>query len=241
MAFTECANGHLYDSDQYAVCPYCNGGGNRIEFGGGVDDIGKTAPVGGFGPSGASDIGKTAPAGGFGPSGTGGFSGQAAMGGLAGVAEVGATVAPQSYRKANEEKEEKEDTGKTVGVFQKSMKLEPVVGWLVCIEGPDKGKDFRIWAKNNTIGRSEKMDICIKGDTTISRENHARIAYDDKHNNFHLIPAESTNNIYLNDEPIYIPTKLEAYDLLEFGDSKFLFVPFCNEKFTWRSGVKSAE
>lgn len=224
MAFTECANGHLYDSDQYAVCPYCNGGGKRIEFGGGASDIGKTAPVGGFGPS-----------------GTGGFSGQAAMGGLAGVAEVGATVAPQSYRKANEEKVEKEDTGKTVGVFQKSMKMEPVVGWLVCIEGPDKGKDFRIWAKNNTIGRSEKMDICIKGDTTISRENHARIAYDEKHNNFHLIPAESTNNIYLNDEPIYIPTKLGEYDVLEFGDSKFHFVPYCNEKFTWRSGVKSAE
>lgn len=213
MAFTECANGHLYDPDQYATCPYCNGGGNRIEFGGGAaSDVGRTAPVGG----------------GFGP------SGGALTGGLAGMSEVGATVAPQSYRR---EKAEEEDTGKTVGVFQKTMKLEPVVGWFVCIEGPDKGKDFRIWAKNNTIGRSEKMDICIKGDTTISRENHARIAYDDKHNKFHLIPAESTNNIYLNDDPIYIPTKLEAYDLIEFGESRFIFVPLCNERFTWGSGL----
>ncbi|MCM1104969.1 MAG: FHA domain-containing protein [Clostridium sp.] len=221
MAFTECANGHLYDSDQYATCPYCNGGGNRIEFGGGASDVGKTAPVGG----------------GFGPAGNFGASGAVPPAGTAGMSGIGATVAPQSYRAAKAEAEE-EDTGKTVGVFQKSMKLEPVVGWLVCIEGPDKGKDFRIWAKNNTIGRSEKMDICIKGDTTISRENHARIAYDDKHNNYHLIPAESTNNIYLNDEPIYIPTKLTAYDLIEFGDSQFLFVPFCNETFTWRDGVK---
>lgn len=217
MALTECANGHLYDSEQYAICPYCNGGENRIEFGGGAAfDVGKTAPVGG----------------GFGP------SGGASAGGLAGMAEVGATVAPQSYRKAMEEKE---DTGKTVGVFQKKMKIEPVVGWLVCIEGPDKGKDFRIWAKNNTIGRSEKMDLCIKGDTTISRENHARLAYDEKHNNFHLIPAESTNNIYLNEEPIYIPTKLEGYDLIEFGDSKFIFVSFCNDKFTWSNGLKQGE
>lgn len=215
MAFTECANGHLYDSDLYSVCPYCNGGGNRIEFGAGAaSDIGKTAPVGG----------------GFGPSGS------APSGGPVGVAEIGATVAPQGYRKAKEKEED--DMGKTVGVFQKNMKMEPVVGWLVCIEGPDKGKDFRIWAKNNTIGRSEKMDICIKGDTTISRENHARLAYDDKHNNFHLIPAESTNNIYLNEEPIYIPTKLGEYDVIEFGDSKFVFVPFCNEKFTWRNGLK---
>lgn len=222
MAFTECANGHLYDSEQYAVCPYCNGGGNRIEFGGGAaSDIGKTAPVGGgFGSSGGTSAGSPA-------------------GGPAGMADIGATVAPQSYRKAMEEKEE--DTGKTVGVFQKKMKIEPVVGWLVCIEGPDKGKDFRIWAKNNTIGRSEKMDICIKGDTTISRENHARLAYDDKHNNFHLIPAESTNNIYLNEEPIYVPTKLGEYDVIEFGDSKFIFVAFCNEKFTWSDGLKQGE
>lgn len=52
------------------------------------------------------------------------------------MAEVGATVAPQEYRKAKEE-----DTGKTVGVFQKNMKIEPVVGWLICVEGPEKGRD----------------------------------------------------------------------------------------------------
>lgn len=215
MAFTECANGHLYDADQYATCPYCNGAVNRIEFGGGASDIGRTAPVGG----------------GFGP---GSSAAQVPFGG---ANEVGATVAPAAYRR----KEEEDDAGKTVGVFQKSMKLEPVVGWLVCIEGPDKGKDFRVYARNNTIGRSEKMDICIKGDATISRENHARLAYDEKHNNFHLIPAESTNNIYLNDEPVYIPTQLNAYDEIELGDSRFTFVPLCNEKFTWRDGLKQGE
>ncbi len=219
MAFTECGNGHLYDSEQYAACPYCNGGGNRIEFGmaGSSSDIGKTAPVGG-------GFGASAPA----ASGSGAGS----------RAEIGATVAPLSYRK---KQEEEEDIGKTVGVFQKKMKLEPVVGWLVCIEGVDKGRDYRIWAKNNTIGRSEKMDICIKGDTTISRENHARLAYDEKHNQFYLIPAESTNNIYLNDEPIYIPTKLGSYDMIEFGESRFLFVPFCNERFTWNNGAEQGE
>ena len=203
MAFAECGNGHLYDSEQYASCPYCNGEVRRIEFG----------------AAGDSGIGKTAP-------------------GLASGPEIGATVAPQSYRR---QKEEEENTGKTVGVFQKSMNLEPIVGWLVCIDGPDKGKDFRIWAKNNTIGRSEKMDICMKGDTTITRENHARLAYDEKHNNFHLIPAENTNNIYVNDEPTYVPIRLKSYDLIEFGDSKFVFIPFCNENFTWQDGLKQGD
>lgn len=133
---------------------------------------------------------------------------------------------------------DKSDTGKTVGVFQKRMSFEPVVGWLVCVEGPEEGKDYRIYGRNNTIGRSEKMDICIKGDSTISRENHARLAYDEKHNAFHLIPAESTNAIYLNDEPVYVPTKLEAYNVIEFGDCKLIFIPFCNDHFTWQTGLK---
>lgn len=201
MALTECANGHLYDTDQYESCPYCQGGINRVEFGGTDSGVGKTVGIG-------------------------------TPNGVAITPEVGATVAPSGYKSSSSN-----DTGKTVAILQKNMKVEPVVGWLVCIEGKDKGKDYRIEAKNNTIGRSEKMDICIKGDDTVSRENHARLAYDVKHNAFHLIPAESTNSIYINDEPTYVPTKLNAFDLIELGESKFLFVPLCGEKFNWQDGM----
>ena len=197
MALQECANGHLYDTDQYASCPYCQGGANVINFGGADSSVGKTV---------------------------------AAVSPVIPASEVGATVAPQAFQKKKDESE----IGKTVGVFQKKMNFEPVVGWLVCTSGPEKGKDFRIYGKNNTIGRSEKMDICIKGDPTISRENHARLAYDEKHNAFHLIPAESTNTIYLNDEPVYVPAKLTARDIIEFGDCKLVFVPFCDDSFTWK-------
>lgn len=197
MAIRECVNGHLYDTDQHANCPYCQGDSNRINFGGA--EVGKTV---GFAPGTAT--------------------------------EVGATVAPVGYTK----QPDRSDTGKTVGAFQKRMNFEPAVGWLVCFEGPEKGKDYRIYGRNNTVGRSEKMDICIKGDTTISRENHARIAYDEKHNAFHLIPAESTNTIYLNDEPVYVPTKLKDYDVIEFGDCKLFLVSFCNDRFTWQTGLK---
>lgn len=208
MALVECGNGHIFDNAQYQACPYCNGGGNRLEFGGGMPNqqIGKTVPVG--------------------------FMGQPAPMQQAQV-EIGATVAPQSYKNKNENKE---DTGKTVAVFKKTMNLEPVVGWFVCIEGPDKGKDFRIYAKNNSIGRSESMDICIKGDTTISRENHARIGYDDKHNVYHLIPGESSNNIYINEEPIYVPTVINQHDVIEIGETKLIFEPFCKDGFNWKDG-----
>lgn len=204
MALTECANGHLYDTNQYAACPYCNGSMNQVVFGAGND----------------SGVGKTV--------GTAGsVSGDPAS-------ELGATVAPAGYARARRQDSEN-DTGKTVAVFQKNFTREPVTGWLVCIEGAEKGKDYRIAAKINSIGRSESMDICIKGDSGISRENHARLAYDGKHNNFHLIPAESVNGIYINDEPVYVPTRLEKGDVIELGESKFKFVPFCDDAFCWQN------
>ena len=184
MALTECASGHLYDSDQYPTCPYCGGNMNRVEFSAPPDPgLGKTVGV--------------------------------------------LSSAPTSGR----------DTGKTVAVFQKNFSKEPVVGWLVCIEGPEKGVDYRIAAKNNSIGRGETADICIKGDPAISRENHARLSYDGKHNNFYLIPAESTNNVYINDEPVFIPTQINSGDIIELGESKFMFIPFCNDRFNWQEGL----
>ena len=37
-----------------------------------------------------------------------------------------------------------------------------------------------------------------------------------------------------DDEPVYIPAKLKPRDLIEFGDCKFIFVPFCDESFSWK-------
>ena len=153
-------------------------------------------------------------------------------------AAVGATVAPANYRN---EHGGADDIGKTVGVLNKRMKIEPVVGWIICIEGSEKGKDHRIYGRVNSIGRSDKMDICIKGDDTVSRENHARLAYDAKHNTFHLVPGEGANTVYVNDEPVYVPTVLKADDVIEIGSSKYAFVPFCSDKFTWENGYKQAE
>lgn len=215
MAVQECGNGHLYDTDQYSSCPYCSGsGGMRIDFG--PDWAGRTVS--------AADTAQrtdTTAAPGLPPA-------------PAQASAIGVTVAPSNYTSY----QNRLDSGRTVAVFERKMNFEPIVGWLVCIEGPEKGKDFRIYAKNNTIGRSERMDIYIKYDPTISRENYAKLAYDEKHNAFHLVPADSANNIYLNDEPVYVPVKLKMYDMIEFGEYKFVFMPFCNENFTWQNGLK---
>ena len=68
-----------------------------------------------------------------------------------------------------------------------------------------------------------------------ARENHARLAYDPRHNSYQLIPGDSTNNIYLNDIPVYAPAVLAAYDVVELGQSKFVFLPLCGDRFQWET------
>ena len=207
MALVECGNGHLFDNAMYQYCPYCGNNNSMINFGV-SEDVGVTAPVQGY-QSYQPEAPQMAPQPVPQPA----------------PAPAPAPQAPQQVGS---------DIGKTVGLFQKKMNFEPVVGWLVCIEGPEKGKDFRILGRTNLVGRSEKMDICLKNDATISRESHAKVAYDEKHNAFHVIPGDSTNIAYLNDEPVYVPLELKKGDILEFGECKLVFIPFCDDKFTWK-------
>lgn len=52
--------------------------------------------------------------------------------------------------------------GETIGLDM-SKEVRPVVGWLVCIEGPDRGRSYEIHKENNYLGRSVQMDIYIAG------------------------------------------------------------------------------
>ncbi|WPL17901.1 hypothetical protein Thiowin_02944 [Thiorhodovibrio winogradskyi] len=129
------------------------------------------------------------------------------------------------------------DDGVTRHVWAEKLGgIDPVVGWLVCIAGPDKGRDFRIHSERNFIGRAPTMDIAIAGDASISRENHSVISYNPKKNRFSLAPGDSRGLVYLNDEEVLSAEVLKPYDAIELGSTKLLFVPFCNETFHWTEG-----
>ena len=142
---------------------------------------------------------------------------------------IGQTVMPEAIRRRMEQ----ERDNRTVGEFKRKLGYEPVVGWLVCVEGPEVGKDYRLFGRINSIGRAEGNDVVLAQEHTVSQKNHVRLAYDAKHNNFQLIPGEGTNVTYLNDEPLYVPQELNAYDVLEMGATKLIFVPLCSERFRW--------
>ncbi len=113
--------------------------------------------------------------------------------------------------------------------------IDPVTGWLVCIEGPQMGRDYRILSEKNFIGRAEDMHIRIAGDNSISKRNHAVIVYDPKKRNFYLLPGDASGLAYLNNEAVYTPTELAAYDVIQLGKSIFLFIPLCGVHFEWEN------
>lgn len=127
----------------------------------------------------------------------------------------------------------KEEENLTVGFFSQKIGLEPVVGWLVCIEGEEKGNSFNLHAGRNFVGRGQDMDIILQKDMAVSRNKHAIIIYEAKNKMFLAQAGESRELFYVNDEVVLSNTRLEAYDTILIGNTKLLFVPFCCEKFAW--------
>lgn len=126
-----------------------------------------------------------------------------------------------------------DDDGRTVALIQSDMGIDPVVGWLVCLAGKEKGRDYRIHSDNNYVGRSEKMDICIRGDETISRENQAVITYDTSDNHYYFSPGDGRSIVRVNNQAVFQTVELQAYDRVVIGKTELLFIPLCGEKFAW--------
>lgn len=122
------------------------------------------------------------------------------------------------------------------GNLAADSQLEPVVGWLVCIDGPLRGVDFRIHDGYNYIGR-EEGDIHIHGDNQISRQKHAVISFYAKRQTFHVGPADGRNIIELNDEPVFSPVEMKSFDVLTVGSTKLMLVALCGSRFSWTEGV----
>lgn len=133
----------------------------------------------------------------------------------------------------------KDDTQATIGYFGE-ISTEPVVGWLVAIEGSNFGEDFKLKSGRNFIGRSTEMDVALTGDSSVSRDRHAIILYEPKGNVFLVQPGDAKELFYLNDKVVLTATEINAYDVLSLGATKLLFIPCCSDKFNWDS-VKNEE
>ncbi len=143
---------------------------------------------------------------------------------------------PRRHRFRNRLKEPREKADgatRRVGAEAPGTKNHPVVGWLVCLAGPDRGRDFRLHAEKNFVGRSPIMDVCIAGDETVSRDRHALVIFDPKKQTFWALPGDASGLVYLNGDMVNVPTQMKRDDILEVGHTKLTLIPFCGEKYTW--------
>ncbi len=239
MKMVTCRNRHSYDADMFSFCPTCAAAANipaaviRSKQPSSVtlppdnyDDVSTTAPA----P--ASFVPPTPPTG-WGPVSSNTIEPDE----IAATAPVSVTNIPTppggwgpipTSTVPETDHLDDFDVTKPVGVH-----FTPVVGWLVCIEGIDKGMDYRIRAGYNYIGRSPSMDICILHDDAISRDKNAVIIFDDMTDEYFFAHQNGSHPVRLNGKMVAFPTQIHSYDILTIGRSKFLFIPLCGERFSW--------
>lgn len=124
-------------------------------------------------------------------------------------------------------------TGEPVTLCQFSKDGNPVVGWLVCTKGEHRGKDFRLRSGRNFIGRGANMDVCLKGESTVSRDKHAIVLYEPHQRIFLAQMGESHELVYLNGELLLSSTQMKAKDRLQIGDAEMMLIPCCDAEFDW--------
>jgi len=111
---------------------------------------------------------------------------------------------------------------------------EPVVGWIVVVEGFGKGNSLTLGYGMNSIGRNPDERVSINyGDEEISRKSHALLTYDPKGKRFYLNHGGGINLTYIGEDPVLQTIELKGREIISIGNTKLCFIPFCGPEFTW--------
>lgn len=206
---TKCSNGHWYDTSVHKECPHCRQESERLGIRlNDIEEDDKTVSLAEVDVSLGTELNaimkKT----------------------IKGTADSANQNSP-GYGA------DEEDDDKTLAFgFFGITNNDPVVGWLICMNGSERGNDYRLHAGRNFIGRSTLMDVVLVEDKTIAREKHGSVTYDPKGNTFYLT-GEGGNLVYLNGELLDTSQKLKEGDVVTIGETKLMFIPFCREGRTW--------
>ena len=204
MSIVRCPNGHYYDYKRFSTCPHC------LSFGANITNK-ETVGV-----SFAHNL----------------FQSNRFIEDNEKTVAKNSNVLGGDDEKTVRFNDAADDNEKTIGFMKMATKVNPVVGWLVCIDGPERGRDYRLHAERNFIGRTWKMDVNIVDDRSVSRENHASIVYDPHSGLFMIVNGEGIKT-YLNGEPVTEPKIIKDGDKIGIGSSTYDFVAYCREDRQW--------
>ncbi len=121
---------------------------------------------------------------------------------------------------------------KTVGIFREKLGIEPVVGWLVCTQGREKGRAYVLHSGRNFVGRNLKSDIAIPDDASVSGEDHCSIVFE-PNKIIYMLARGKGETVLINQQPLDNTYILTGDESIEIGTSRFVFVPYCKEGRTW--------
>lgn len=124
------------------------------------------------------------------------------------------------------------ENDKTISIITDKNGADYIAGWLVCIKGPEKGRDYRLYHGFNRIGRNHNLDVAVMEDSAISREASLAVVYDDRQNQFYAV-QQSGGSAYLNGLLLEGTKVIKTGDLIEIGKSEFEFIAFCREGRVW--------
>lgn len=115
---------------------------------------------------------------------------------------------------------------------------DPVVGWVVVIEGPGKGISLPLGYGMNEVSRSPRARVPLDfGDLEISREKHAVISFDPRGLKFYIQQGSGKNLTYVDDAPVLAPQELHTGQQITLGETRLRFIALCGPDFDWqRSG-----
>lgn len=123
---------------------------------------------------------------------------------------------------------------KAVASQTKQKAAQFPVGWLVVTDGPGRGAAFTLFDGVSQIGRGEDQTVRLDfGDNSISRENHAAIAYDCEQQTFFVGHGGKANLVRVNERPVLSTEELHSDDTVRIGETTLRFVGFCGQNFSW--------
>lgn len=224
MNLTKCKNGHYYDADKYSSCPHCGNNSNA------EDDVTVNMEQTSYSKTAGGSQSVTSWT--FSPASTGAAPAQVTP--LTPSSPSGGPIPlNQAVSAAAGSSAASMDDDKTVSYYGGTLETEPVVGWLVCIEGKLLGKAFELKNGKNFIGRSPQMDIVLEGDANVSRDRHAIVTYEPKGRMFFAQPGEARELFYVNDQVVLMNVVLNDRDVISVGKTQLMFIPLCGPEFSW--------
>ena len=109
------------------------------------------------------------------------------------------------------------------------------VGWLIVIDGPGRGAAITLYDGVSQIGRGTSQAVRLDfGDNSISRENHAAIAFDSEQSDFFIGHGGKANLVRLNNQPVLSTQKISSGDDIRIGETTLRFIGLCGPEFSWR-------